>query len=162
MQLLLSFEKKTFGERKKHCTFVVYLIFNSIDMKRNLLLVIVSLFFGVVNAQAVIPEKSVEKTVVFEDLTHDFGSIESGGGTVEYSFVFENAGSGPIIIEGVRTSCGCTVSKWTKEPVESGKKGSIKVSFNPAGRQGSFSKTITVSSNGNPSRIVLTIKGNIK
>ena len=44
--------------------------------------------------------------IEFEKLVHDFGTILHGGdGT--YEFVFKNGGTDPLIINNVRSSCGC-------------------------------------------------------
>jgi len=44
-------------------------------------------------------------------------------------------------------------------PVAPGKQGHITVTYDPTNRIYAFNKTLTVYSNGSPSRIVLTIKG---
>ena len=51
-----------------------------------------------------------------------------------------------------------------KSPVQPGKKGVIKVTYNQKGRPGEFSKTITVRTNakeGKYKKVVLKIKGNV-
>jgi Protein of unknown function (DUF1573) len=92
--------------------------------------------------------------------THDFGEIpQSVPVTVE--FAFTNTGDEALIIKDVITSCGCTASDYTKEPIMPGKSSKIKVSFNAA-NPGSFSKTITVNSNDMEAAKVLLIKGVVK
>lgn len=80
------------------------------------------------------------------DTTHDFGTIREGE-VVEFSFPFRNTGKAPLLITSASASCGCTVPDYPREPMEPGKEGSIKVSFNSKGKPGHQEKTVTVSSN---------------
>lgn len=97
--------------------------------------------------------------IFFKSVEHHFGDAPEDGGALRHMFEFTNKGKTPIIIYGVSTSCGCTASEWTKEPVLPGKKGFVTASFEPMGRPYSFTKTLTVRSNAEPSSLVLTIRG---
>jgi hypothetical protein len=97
--------------------------------------------------------------VKFEEEVHDFGIINIDSGYVFHEFSFINIGSTPFIINNVKTSCGCTSPEWTREPVIPGQSGSITVRFNPKGRPGPFSKSITIYSNAESQPVVLKIKG---
>ena len=90
-----------------------------------------------------------------------FGKINEEDGKVTFVFDFVNRGSGPLVVSRVQASCGCTTPTWTKEPIEPGKKGSITVTYNPAGRPGVFTKTITVYSNATEEQAGLMIKGEV-
>ncbi|HSH19473.1 MAG TPA: DUF1573 domain-containing protein [Draconibacterium sp.] len=95
----------------------------------------------------------------FTGLEHDYGTIEQGSdGTHEFKFT--NGGKTPLILSNVRSSCGCTVPSWTKEPVAPGKEGAIKVVYN-TNNVGNFNKSITVNSNAKYGVVVLHIKGNV-
>lgn len=98
--------------------------------------------------------------IEFAELTHDFGTIVQGGDG-NYEFVFKNTGKEPLIINNVRSSCGCTTPQWSSEPIKKGEKSSIKVGYNTR-IVGSFTKTITVYSNASNPVVTLTIKGNVK
>jgi len=104
--------------------------------------------------------KKVAEMTFKDGLEHDFGTIPFGGNGT-YEFVFKNTGKEPIIITNVQSSCGCTVPTYAKEPVNSKKTGTIKVSYD-TNRVGTFTKTITVHSNAKDSPIVLKIKGEVK
>lgn len=94
-----------------------------------------------------------------EDLTFDYGKIKQNSeGTHE--FVFKNSGNDPLIITNVKSSCGCTVPTYPKEPVKKGNKGNIHVKYDTK-RIGVFNKTITVYSNAKNSPIKLRIKGEV-
>jgi len=98
-------------------------------------------------------------SIVFEKTVHDYGTIIQGSdGNCEFKFT--NRGKGPLILNDVKTSCGCTVPEWPKEPIPPEKTGVIKVKYD-TNRLGAFSKTITVSSNAKNSLVTITIKGNI-
>ena len=105
-------------------------------------------------------EKSI--SVIFDRSEHDFGTITESGGIVKCEFTFKNAGEEPLVITKVTTSCGCTASEWSKEPVAAGNEGFIKVTFDPKGRIGDMTKSLVVFTNGNPESIRLKIKGNVK
>lgn len=98
--------------------------------------------------------------MTFDEKTHDFGTIKEADGPVTHIFEFTNTGNEPLVILAVNASCGCTRPEYPKEPIKPGKKGKIKVTFNPAGRPGEFSKDIKVRSNGNK-RPILKITGTV-
>ena len=58
-------------------------------------------------------------------------------------------------------NCGCTKPEYPVKPVAPGKEGQIKVTYQPKGRPGSFSKNIYVYTNGEPERVVLLITGTV-
>lgn len=91
---------------------------------------------------------------------HDFGEIPQGV-PVYFEFAFTNIGDEALIIKEVLTSCGCTASNYSKEPIKPGKSSTIKVSYNAA-NPGTFSKTITVNSNDKDAAKILVIKGVVK
>ena len=98
-------------------------------------------------------------SIVFEKTVHDYGTITQGSdGNCEFKFT--NKGKGPLILNNVKTSCGCTVPEWPNAPIPPEKTGIIKVRYDTK-RLGAFSKTITVSSNAKNAEVIITIKGNI-
>ena len=107
-------------------------------------------------------ESASETTAEFEKDTHDFGKITASNGKVEYSFSFYNTGKTPLVITKVDTSCGCTATEWTKEPIAPRKQGFIKAVYDPEGNKGPFIKHITVYYNGNPPIIRLKIQGEVE
>lgn len=108
---------------------------------------------GAVSAQAVIST---------DQATHDFGEIKEADGKVAHSFEIKNTGDQPLVITRVIASCGCTTPEWTKEPIAPGKSGTIAITFDPAHRPGTFSKTVSVYSNGKTGSFILTIRGDVK
>ncbi|MCM0718141.1 DUF1573 domain-containing protein [Parabacteroides sp. W1-Q-101] len=103
-----------------------------------------------------------KKAVIAADETsHDFGQIKEADGKVSTTFVVKNTGDAPLAITRVIASCGCTTPEWTKEPIAPGASGNIKITYDPKGRPGPFSKTISVYSNGKTGSFILTIRGEV-
>lgn len=98
--------------------------------------------------------------ITFKEDLHDFGKINEGV-VAEYEFKFTNTGSKPLLITDVRPSCGCTTPSYTKEPIAPGQSGVIKVSYNSMNRPGTFTKSITVTTNVEGDAKVLFIKGEV-
>lgn len=111
--------------------------------------------------QAIAQDKTTRgPEMSFQKLVHDFGTVYQGDKT-EFAFVFTNTGDEPLIIQEVRSSCGCTVPAWTKEPIMPGKSGQILVQYN-SNIIGKFNKQITVLSNAKNGMISLRIMGNVE
>lgn len=126
-------------------------------MKKIISLIgLLPVFVGMAFGQAQKP------VLTFGQTSFDFGQVEEKGGPVSHSFTFTNTGKVPLIITNVVPSCGCTTPEWPKAPVLPGKKGAIKVTFDPINRPGPIDKTVTISSNASKPLIVLSINGVVK
>jgi len=124
-------------------------------MKKAILFIIVCSITSLVYAQ------KADTTIVFKKLVHDFGSIDRVFEKVEFSFEFTNKGDYAVTIQDVTKSCGCTGLSWTKEPVEPGKTGYVKVAYSPSAIT-AFNKSVNVKfAGGKPEVIVLRIQGNV-
>lgn len=107
-------------------------------------------------------------TTVVTDLTslsvdrmeHDFGKI-SDVAPVETKFVITNTGDKPLLISNAQGSCGCTVPEYPKEPIAPGESRDMKVSFNPSGKEGAQTKTVTITANTPEGTTVLNIKSEV-
>jgi uncharacterized protein DUF1573 len=96
----------------------------------------------------------------FAETSHHFGEITAGQ-KVSYVFKFKNVGGSQLVITQVSGSCGCTVPEYSKNPVQPGGEGEIKVTFDSNGKSGMESKTITVLANTIPATKVLTISAEV-
>jgi hypothetical protein len=105
-------------------------------------------------------QPAAPKTVTWNETTHDFGKIIQND-PAEVTFTFKNTGETPVVVTAARSSCGCTVAEYTKEPVKPGGTGTVKATYNSA-KPGNFMKTVSVTFEGNTSPDVLTIKGNVE
>ena len=97
----------------------------------------------------------------FKEVTYDFGTIKESKGAVKHTFEFKNTGDKPLIIIDAVASCGCTRPSFTAKPIKPGKKGKVEVTFSPAGRRGTFRKTIKVRTNCPDKVSSLVITGTI-
>lgn len=117
-----------------------------------------SVFAQDVKTETVAPNPNAPE-IVFDKLVHDYGTLYvQGDGNCEFGFT--NTGKEPLILSSVKSSCGCTVPSWPREPIMPGKKETIKVKYD-TGRMGPINKTVTVMSNAKNTPIVLKITGNI-
>jgi hypothetical protein len=98
----------------------------------------------------------------FDEETFDFGSIKEENGSVGHKFVFTNTGNAPLVIQGVKASCGCTTPAWSREPIPPGEKGFVMAKYNPKNRPGSFRKSLSITSNADPALKVLYIQGMVE
>jgi hypothetical protein len=125
-------------------------------------LLIVAFTYGQELAMNIKPENKLNpENAIFEwtATEFDFGQIKVGI-PVSYEFEFTNSGEIPLVISTVQASCGCTVTSYTKEPIEPGGKGFVKATYNAAS-VGQFTKTVTVNANTEEGIAKLTIKGEV-
>ena len=95
----------------------------------------------------------------WEQTTVDLGKIKKNQ-PVTHEFTFINAGNAPLVISSVKASCGCTVTKYSKDPIPAGSKGFVSATYNAA-TPGVFTKTITVNANTDNGVTQLVIKGEV-
>lgn len=97
--------------------------------------------------------------MLFDKTSHDFGQmVYASDATV--IFKFRNNSKQPIAITNVKSSCGCTVPTWTREPIQPGESNTITVAYNTT-IPGSFNKTIQVFSTANNSPVRLSVRGSV-
>lgn len=97
--------------------------------------------------------------IVCDEPEFDFGERRNDE-KVEHEFIVKNAGDGLLIIDKVKTTCGCTVAQPEKKELKPGESTKIKATLTLANRQGPQSKQITVESNDPDTPILtLTMKG---
>ena len=78
----------------------------------------------------------------FDRTRIETGSIDEDGGPKSYRFRWHNAGSDPLVITRVTTTCGCAVPSYEKRPVKPGESAEITVTYHPKGHPGSFARKI--------------------
>ena len=106
-------------------------------------------------------DTSLLPKIHFNETEFDFGDKIQEGQVVTHLFKFKNYGKSPLIISKAESTCGCTISDFSRDPIAPEKEGSIKVSYNSQNRPGSFQKTIRVGANTVPNEIKLTIIGDV-
>ena len=99
--------------------------------------------------------------IVFDKSKSDLGVIHEGT-VMETSFEITNSGMAPLIIEEVRSNCGCLAWELDTREIKPGKSGVLKVSFDTKGRKGHQYKNLTIFSNDPSASIqMLTIKAQV-
>ena len=97
----------------------------------------------------------------WRETTHDFGTFDESDGDKSCWFVVTNTGDKPLVISRVQSSCGCTVAEYNTVPIAPGKSDSIRTTYSPTGRPGSFEKTVWVFTNSTPNKTRLIVKGKV-
>jgi len=106
-------------------------------------------------------EKANAPKVSFEQNTFDFGKIKQSE-SVSFEYKFTNTGKSNLMIRKISPACGCTAVITSSDVIPAGGTGTLKTTFNGAGKLGLQNKTITVITNDplNP-KIILWVKGEV-
>lgn len=110
-----------------------------------------------VSADAPIDTINVAK-MSFDSDTYNFGTVDEGD-IVKHSYEFTNNGKVPLLISNARSSCGCTIPDWPREPIEPGDSRQISVKFDTKDKPRDQTKTITITANTYPSTTKLFLTG---
>lgn len=98
--------------------------------------------------------------IKFETVEHDFGLVNYNDPAV-FDFVFTNTGTEPLIVQKPKSSCGCTLPSWPKDPIMPGQKDKVRVTYR-TNKVGKIYQTVTLNSNAkNSPEIRLRIKGHV-
>ena len=90
--------------------------------------------------------KILEESYTFDTITK--------GDLCKHDFLIVNSGNEPLIISNTKTSCGCDVASWPKEPIMPNDTSIITYKYD-SNRVGPFKKSMTISSNDKlPYRVV--------
>lgn len=104
------------------------------------------------------PRPSVVKWTT--ETEHDFGTLRLGR-PAHFAFVFQNALDEPIVLQTVRTTCGCTAADWPEAPIEAGQTGEVTIEYS-ADKRGDFRKKITVFFDKQRKAETLWIRGRVE
>lgn len=97
-----------------------------------------------------------------EEEAFDFGVIKEGE-NASHKFTINNKGNKELIIEKVRTTCGCTSSMLGSKNVPPGGTTEVELIYNSKGRPGGFSKAAYIHSNDpDEPQKKLTISGRVE
>ncbi|WP_298778000.1 DUF1573 domain-containing protein [uncultured Polaribacter sp.] len=97
-------------------------------------------------------------SISFNAKEYDFGTVNEGE-IVETTFKVTNSGKTDLVITDAKTTCGCTVPVWPKAPIKPGQTEDVKVKFNTNGKRNRQQKNITLITNTESGREILTLKG---
>ncbi|WP_430817709.1 DUF1573 domain-containing protein [Carboxylicivirga sp. RSCT41] len=99
---------------------------------------------------------------LFKSTSHYFGTFSKAKGKQTHRFELVNTSNKPLVINRVRSTCGCAATEYTREPIAPGGEGYVKVVFDPAKFSGYFSKRISVYTSAGSQPTQLTITGRIR
>lgn len=112
-------------------------------------------------SQVTVPtDTSLVAKLTLADAEYAFGKVKAGG-VITHEFKFTNSGRVPLLITDARSTCGCTVSEWPRQPIAPGKEGSFRVSFDTAGKTGKQRKPVTLTANTYPSSTTVYVAGEV-
>ena len=97
-----------------------------------------------------------------KETAYDFGQVKEGD-IVTHVFIFKNIGDEPLMINRVRTTCGCTAVLLSQKTLNPGEKGKLEVKFNTRGYEGRLSRYIYLETNDpRQPKVQITIKATIQ
>ncbi len=128
---------------------------------KQISIIFMMVLMSVISASAKDKTDDGRAEVMFYTTTHDFGYIKESKGPVTCVFEFENTGNAPLLIITASATCGCTRPEYPTKPIKPGKKGKIKVTFNPIGRPGPFRKNVKVKTNAKQKTVNLFVDGSV-
>ncbi len=97
----------------------------------------------------------------FETDTYDFKEWKEVDGPFSYTYNFTNTGDEPLVISKIQSGCGCSSTSWSTGKIMPGKKGFVKVDFNPKRQAGRHNKRIKIYANTANEYEIVTMKGHI-
>lgn len=98
--------------------------------------------------------------LVFPEPVYEFEAVTAGT-VIKHDFSFTNEGTVPLVISDVRSTCGCTVADWPREPIAPGESGVIPVEFDTKNKQGVQNKPVTITANTFPAKSVIYVNGRV-
>ena len=98
--------------------------------------------------------------ITLDKKVYDFGTVNEGD-IVETSFIVTNSGKTDLVITNAKATCGCTIPVWPKAPIKPGETGEVKVKFNTNGKPNRQQKSVTLTTNTESGREILTLKGSV-
>jgi len=96
--------------------------------------------------------------IKFEEEFYDFGTVDEED-KVTHTFKFKNTGKVSLVITDAKSSCGCTIPTWPKDPIAPGKSSQIDVKFDTKSKPGRQSKPVTIYANTIPQKTVVYLNG---
>jgi hypothetical protein len=99
--------------------------------------------------------------LTFQAPRYDFGTVAEGT-VVEHRFRFTNTGKVPLLISNARSTCGCTVPDWPREPIAPGQSGEIPVRFDTKNKTAGQRKPIMITANTYPAITEVELVGRVE
>lgn len=126
---------------------------------KNIIVVFLFILFG---AGVALSQEKKGPQLKWELERYDYGSfyIDEAPET-KLDIKFKNEGNEPLILSNVRACCGTRVNSWPRQPIMPGEEGTIQIEFRLAPRAHRISRTVTVTTNADPSTSIFRIIGEV-
>ena len=110
-----------------------------------------------------VPQVQLDQFLAFDKQEKEV-NVPNGTSQAEFSFNLTNISSGDVTINGVQTSCGCTVAKLPSQPwkLTPSEHGEISATMQLAGVPPGGSKTKTLTVNSDKGSKLLIVKANVQ
>ena len=128
-------------------------------MKKTIRILIALTALTLMAAGTAAAQSTFGNVVSVDKVSHDFGDIFTDQGPVSCTYTFTNISNKPILLLQAVSSCGCTTTEWTREPIQPGKTGTVNAEFDNNDGPYPFDKTITVYVSELKNPIVLHLRG---
>lgn len=102
---------------------------------------------------------SAQDIVWLSPKEHDFGELKRYK-PQQIDFEYQNNTDEAIVVDNVRTTCGCTSPNWSEEPVLPGEKSKITIEYD-ARKMGYFYKKVKVYFSGIRKGHKLYVEGDV-
>lgn len=103
-------------------------------------------FSGVIVDKNAASKNGKNPKLTLNKTNYDFGKVEEGK-VVDAKISFKNDGKGVLVINDVKTSCGCTAVLLSSKTLQPGESGNIRIELDTANREGKLTRTVTLYSN---------------
>ncbi len=124
-------------------------------LKRSILVVLAVLSVLNVGWAESLPRIETEQPIF------DFGDVQQGEAVV-HTFIFKNVGDAILIIDRVKSTCGCTGVLLSEKEIPPGRSGTVRATFNSGKFRGDVEKRILLYSNNMGGELVtFTVKGTV-
>ena len=100
----------------------------------------------VVDKSAAVMKDGKAPRLKLEKNSYDFGNVTEGK-VVETTVKFKNEGNTVLLINDVKTSCGCTAALLSSKELKPGESGTLRIDLDTANREGKLTRTVTLYSN---------------
>lgn len=113
-------------------------------------------FIGALTTASLFSQAKIEAL----ETIHNFDTLHQYDPVI-HDFKFVNTGTEPLIISHAKTSCGCDVPSWKKEPIMPGDTLVVNYKYDSK-RIGPINKSMTITTNAtNNPQLVVRSKGYI-
>lgn len=98
-----------------------------------------------ISAALLLMVQAFAQNIVFERTHHDFGTHKEDGGSIAHDYVFTNVGQTAVAVAKVESGCRCTRAEYSRDEVAPGRKGKVRVIYEPWDFPGEAEKGVKVT-----------------